>query len=56
MQRQLQALWSAIDRAIDRSHFPPRPGRLCDWCSFRSMCPAWESKNDEEETLELLVG
>lgn len=41
MSRQLEALWAAIDRAIVAEHFPPRPGRLCDWCSYRDLCPAW---------------
>ncbi|MDH3499636.1 MAG: PD-(D/E)XK nuclease family protein [Acidimicrobiia bacterium] len=41
MERQLTALWSAIDRAIEQEKFPPRPSRLCDWCSFKSMCPAF---------------
>ena len=41
MDRQLRALWAAIDRAIVRDQFPARPGRLCDWCSFKDVCPAW---------------
>lgn len=41
MDRQLRALWDAINLAIDTNRFPPRPGRLCDWCSFRDRCPAW---------------
>jgi putative RecB family exonuclease len=41
MDRQLRALWSAIDKAIDQERFPPRVSRLCDWCSFQSICPAW---------------
>ena len=41
MERQLDALWSAINRAIANDRFPPRPGRLCDWCSYRDLCPAW---------------
>ncbi len=55
MERQLRALWQAIDRAIDREQFPPRPGRLCDWCSFRSMCPAWEVVEVAEPALPLVV-
>ena len=43
MERQLEALWQAIDRAMDREHFPPRPSRLCDWCSFKDRCPAWQA-------------
>ncbi len=41
MDRQLRALWAAIERALERDDFPPRPGPLCDWCSFKSICPAW---------------
>jgi putative RecB family exonuclease len=43
MDRQLRALWATIERAIARDDFPPRPGPLCDWCSFRDICPAWAS-------------
>ncbi|MFN2485508.1 MAG: RecB family exonuclease [Acidimicrobiia bacterium] len=49
MERQLNALWSAINRAIERDHFPPRTGPLCNWCSFRPQCPAWQN-------LEALTG
>ena len=45
MDGQLRALWAAIDRAMQQQRFPTRPGRLCDWCSFQSICPAWA---DEE--------
>lgn len=41
MDRQLRALWTAIERAVERNDFPPRPGRLCDWCSFQDLCPAF---------------
>jgi putative RecB family exonuclease len=41
MERQLQALWRAINQAIERNHFPPRPGRLCDYCSYQGLCPAF---------------
>jgi len=48
MDRQLRALWAAIERAIADDRFPPRPGRLCDWCSFQDRCPAFAG-----ETLEI---
>ncbi len=41
MERQLRALWSAIERALERDLFPPRAGPLCDWCAFKDICPAW---------------
>ena len=41
MERQVKALWAAIERAIDRNNFPARTSKLCDWCSFKGICPAW---------------
>lgn len=38
---QLRALWAAIERAMSADNYPPRPGRLCDWCSFQNICPAF---------------
>jgi putative RecB family exonuclease len=53
MDRQLRALWTAIDRALDEERFPPRTSRLCDWCSFQAMCPAWEHIDLEERATEM---
>ena len=39
---QLRALWKAIERALDTGRFPTRPGKLCSWCSFQEVCPAFE--------------
>ncbi len=47
-QRKLEALWQAINRAIVNNEFPPRPGRLCDWCQFREICPAFARENPDE--------
>ena len=41
VKKQLQALWWAIDRAINTGTFPTRKTRLCDWCSYQPICPAW---------------
>jgi putative RecB family exonuclease len=41
VKQQLQALWWAIDRAIATDMFPTRKNRLCGWCSYQSICPAW---------------
>jgi putative RecB family exonuclease len=44
VDRQLRALWTAIERAMDEDRFPTRVGRLCDWCSFQDICPAWSDR------------
>lgn len=29
-----------ILRAIEKNEFRPRPSKLCDWCFFKTICPA----------------
>jgi len=41
MERKLEALWQAIQRAHDTGDWRPSPSRLCDWCAHRALCPAW---------------
>ncbi|MGB8382369.1 MAG: PD-(D/E)XK nuclease family protein [Dermatophilaceae bacterium] len=40
-ERNIRALWSAIQRAADTGDWRPRTSRLCDWCDHRDRCPAW---------------
>ena len=35
------AVWTAIERACERDDFRPNKSALCDWCSFRTWCPAF---------------
>jgi putative RecB family exonuclease len=40
-ERKIEALWRAIERAIQAGDWRPRPGRLCDWCAHQALCPAF---------------
>jgi putative RecB family exonuclease len=40
-ERNLVALWRAIDRATREKDFRATPSRLCDWCAHKSRCPAY---------------
>jgi putative RecB family exonuclease len=40
-ERKLEALQAAIEASLERGEFQARPGRLCDWCSHKALCPAW---------------
>jgi putative RecB family exonuclease len=40
-ERKVRALWVAIERALANREFPARPGKLCDWCAHKSLCPAF---------------
>ena len=55
MDVQLRALWKAIDRALSSDRFPTRTGRLCDWCSFQEICPAF-ADDDVQTSTELESG
>ena len=40
-ERKINAIWQAIDRARTSGDWRPRPSRLCEWCSFQALCPAF---------------
>ena len=39
-ERILKNIGDEILTAIDTDFFPPKKSRLCDWCSFKRICPA----------------
>ncbi len=41
-ERTLEAIWAAILTAGETGDFRPNPGRMCEWCSHKALCPAWE--------------
>ena len=42
MEKQLEALWAAIEKAITTDTWPAKTSVLCDWCDFKAeLCPAW---------------
>lgn len=41
VERKVQALWVAISRAAETGDWRPSPSRLCDWCEYKPLCPAW---------------
>ncbi len=36
-----------VAAAVRSERFPPTPGRLCAWCDYRALCPAWEGEGPE---------
>jgi putative RecB family exonuclease len=41
VERKTNAMRAAIATACEREDFRPRPGRLCEFCSFQGYCPAF---------------
>ena len=42
--RHIQAIKAAVDQRCSSGEFEPITSKLCDWCSFKSICPAWKGK------------
>ncbi len=40
-ERKVEALWKAIQRAMETGEWRPNPSRLCDWCAHKPICPAF---------------
>lgn len=40
-ERKVEAVWRAIRLAEESGDWRPSPSRLCGWCSFQSLCPAY---------------
>lgn len=41
LERNLKAVWQAVVRAAETGDWRPRTSKLCAWCDFRDLCPAW---------------
>jgi putative RecB family exonuclease len=41
------AVWSAIERACENDDFQPRTSPLCNYCRFRTFCPAYGGDPDQ---------
>jgi putative RecB family exonuclease len=39
VERKVNALWAAIQRAADTGDWRPRKSGLCGWCSHQALCP-----------------
>jgi putative RecB family exonuclease len=53
-ESQLKNLLGEIKELIKKiestKEFPPEKSVLCDWCEYKSICPAWGNKLPEKQT------
>ncbi len=40
-ERDLEVLWNQITADVRAGSFAPKTSKLCDWCNFQSLCPAF---------------
>ncbi|MFV2000808.1 MAG: RecB family exonuclease [Acidimicrobiia bacterium] len=54
MERQLEALWTAIEKAIATDRWPATTSALCDWCDFKKdLCPAWNTASETSDNSDV---
>ena len=41
-EKRILSIRSAIERSAELELFVPSPSKLCNWCSFKALCPAFE--------------
>lgn len=41
MRRAVGTVWAEVTRACETGEFQTHKTRLCDWCAYKGMCPAW---------------
>lgn len=41
LKTRTAAIWSAVELACARDDFRPKPGPLCNYCSYKAYCPAF---------------
>ena len=53
-EQKVVAVWAAIRTAIDTGRWSPSPSRLCDWCSFKSICSAHGGETPPVPAIEIV--
>jgi putative RecB family exonuclease len=41
LERQVEAIAAAIEKARESGDWRHKPSKLCDWCAHHAICPAF---------------
>ncbi|GIG21032.1 recombinase RecB [Cellulomonas chitinilytica] len=57
-EARVRSIWAGIQETARTGDWRPRPSKLCDWCSFRALCPAFGGTPPEvpEGAVERAIG
>ena len=57
-ESRVRSIWAGIEDSARSGDWRPRPSKLCDWCSFKAMCPAFGGVAPEvpEGAVEAAIG
>lgn len=54
-ETELNELWSDIAAHLRAKRFETRQSRLCDWCYFQNLCPAFDGTPPEVDPTQLEI-
>jgi putative RecB family exonuclease len=40
-ENRVRSIWAGIEDSARSGDWRPRPSKLCDWCTFKAICPAF---------------
>ncbi len=57
-EARVRSIWGGIQETARTGDWRPRPSKLCDWCSFRALCPSFGGTPPEvpEGAVERAIG
>ena len=58
VEARVRSIWGGIEDAARSGDWRPRTSKLCDWCSFKALCPAFGGTPPEipEGAVERSIG
>ena len=54
LEKRVQAIWTAVERACAHEDFRPKQSMLCNWCSFKEYCPAFGGDPEAARLISLV--
>ncbi|WGW13638.1 RecB family exonuclease [Saxibacter everestensis] len=40
-EQKIESIWNEIKAAAESGNWRPQKSKLCDWCHYKPLCPAW---------------
>ncbi len=53
---EIDAIWKDIVASAESDRWRPRKSPLCNWCSFKPLCPAWGNEAPPTPEITRIVG
>ncbi|HEY0117519.1 MAG TPA: PD-(D/E)XK nuclease family protein [Cellulomonas sp.] len=58
LETRVRSIWASVQAAARAGQWQPRASALCDWCSFKELCPAFGGTSPEvdDDAVERATG